>query len=360
MDDKFNRLDDKIKELESKLIEQEHRPYSLVKNYVNRTKWDKDDPRRRSVKIAFLWRLLYSPGVVAAGGGLIGIITVFFLWKQDKVLRNQNALIENQNIQIKNQTQLIEADRRSAQMFILGDVLSDLNTELRDENNILDSLTNTLQGRIIALSKAMKPYKFLENDKITTVPISPERGQLFIALMESKLNEADREYIFRSANFNYADLAFTSFSDIPIEGLTLHSADFIDAKFFKNDLNQVTIRSSDLVLTKFYRVDFVDCLFEKSDLSTARFDSGTFNSVEFTDCDLREVEFLDFEFKNVIFHRTKVDSSDWLIRLKDKGVKLDLNTSNRHYVEKRYNAESKDSIYTIFNIDKRPKPLLNN
>jgi len=43
--DRLNDLEAYQTEIESQLLEQEHRPFQVIKNYLNRNKWDKGDKR---------------------------------------------------------------------------------------------------------------------------------------------------------------------------------------------------------------------------------------------------------------------------------------------------------------------------
>ena len=99
------------------------------------------------------WALRVMLTFIAGCSGLV--VTMLTL--------NQNKLFESQNKKMDQQTQLVEASRRSTQMFIMGEVFSDLNKELNDPLNVKDTLSNTLVGRIISLSRSMKPYKYLQN-----------------------------------------------------------------------------------------------------------------------------------------------------------------------------------------------------
>jgi len=90
-------LDDRLLDIEAKLLEQEHRPIQVIGNFFNRNKWEKDDPRRSSVKKAIIWRLFFSPGVMAVAGGGIGILTLVALLWQNTLFKEQNQLIKTQN-----------------------------------------------------------------------------------------------------------------------------------------------------------------------------------------------------------------------------------------------------------------------
>ncbi|KZS42473.1 hypothetical protein AWE51_03255 [Aquimarina aggregata] len=133
-----------------------------------------------------IWRITRI-GIFAV---IIGVFPTVLFIQQNKLLRNQNkkieqqtGLFESQNKFIEQQSFLSEASRRSTQMIILGDILSDLNKELENKNNLQKTLSSTLVGRIISISSVMKPYLYLENGELIDKPLSPERGQLLISLI---------------------------------------------------------------------------------------------------------------------------------------------------------------------------------
>ena len=85
--------------IEAKLLEQEHRPTHLVLNYINRKKKfpDEKDPRRKAVQRAIIWRLFFSPAVLAVGGStILGIITAWILIKQTNIINDQTAIFKEQ------------------------------------------------------------------------------------------------------------------------------------------------------------------------------------------------------------------------------------------------------------------------
>jgi len=186
--------------IEARLLEQEHRPFTLLKNFFNRKQWDKQDPRRKAVKTALLWRLFFSPAVIAGTGGLIALASLIILYWQTEVLVNQNKLLIKQNKKIDNQTYLIEAQRRSALQFEISEILNRIDDELSKEDNKEKRLSAQLKSRIIAATVSMKPYRSYENDSLSQ-PYSYEKGQFFIALVDSNINELDLSTIMEKGNF---------------------------------------------------------------------------------------------------------------------------------------------------------------
>jgi hypothetical protein len=122
---------------------------------------------------AHIIRRLTRIGVVAF---LIAITPSCLLYCQNNLLENQNRLIVNQNTRIEQQTYLQEAGRRSSLIFLMNNVLDKMDEELKSPVNKDRNLSDQLIGRIVALSKSLKPYKYLESDSLS-MTVSPERGQ---------------------------------------------------------------------------------------------------------------------------------------------------------------------------------------
>jgi len=141
---------------------------------------------------------------------------------QSKLFEKQNTLIDYQNLKISNQLNLQEAERRSSLVFLFNNVLDKLDDELK--NNTKRNLSSQLKARIISLSRALKPYKYLEGDSIINKLISPERGQLLISLIESNLSKKTYEDIFAKGDFSYADLSKTTIKNAHLNFINLSYA----------------------------------------------------------------------------------------------------------------------------------------
>ncbi|MDH7444665.1 hypothetical protein [Aquimarina sp. 2201CG14-23] len=190
-----------ISEIETKLLEQEHRPLVIIKNFINRNQYEKGDPRRKAIYSSFIWRLFFSPGVMAASGGLIALISLGILIWQSSIMIKQNNLVLDQNIKINQQNYLVEAQRRSALQFEISEILNRIDEELQESDNRERLLSKQLKGRIIAVTAAMKPYRSFQDDTLGK-PYSYEKGHLFAALINSNINEIDLSDIFIKGNFS--------------------------------------------------------------------------------------------------------------------------------------------------------------
>lgn len=289
---KSEEIEEKLIEIEAKLLEQEHRPFSLIKNYLGRNKYKKDDKRRISIKAALFWKLLFSQTAVIATGGIIGVFSVYFLYKQTDYIKNQNKLIENQNYSIQKQTFLIESGRRSSQVFIMGDVLSDINKELNNEKNTKRILSNALVGRIISLSRAMKPYKFLEGDSLIKKPLSPERGQLLISLLESKIDSAFfRNRILTRCEFTNSDLSNSDLSGEYFSGVNFKGSNFSNSNFRKATFEGVNFNESNLVNVDFNKSSLQFSSFRHANLEGSDFNPLRFDGTDFEGANLKKAIF---------------------------------------------------------------------
>ncbi|MEO0683739.1 MAG: pentapeptide repeat-containing protein [Cyanobacteria bacterium J06649_11] len=208
-------------------------------------------------KANLLGHLIYRFTRIGVFAIIITIVPIVLLNQQNRLIKIQNELVAFQNSRINYQTYLQEAERRSSLVFLFSNVMDAIDRELREDvyEDNLRNLSPQLIGRIISLSQRLKPYQYLDADTLISRPLSPERGQLLVNLVESKLDIKTYEQIWQKADFSYSDLQAIKFdSTTYLQYANLNRSNFTDAEFFK-----VNLRSSNL---------------EHSILNTANF-SGT-------------------------------------------------------------------------------------
>jgi len=127
---------------------------------------------------------------------LFAVIPAFLLLIQTTILYQQNNKLEKQNDKIEQQVYLEEASRRNNLVFLMDNVLD----IVHDELEISPRLTPSTIARIQSLMYGFRPYKFLEDDKLTK-PLSPEKGQFLLALINSGISDSSIQKIF-TASFN--------------------------------------------------------------------------------------------------------------------------------------------------------------
>ncbi len=260
----------------------------------------------------------------------IGIVTILFAVLPSVLLMRQNMLLNQQNKKIQDQTHLAEASRRSAQMFIMGEVLSDVNTELAQRT----TLSDVLVGRIISLSHAMKPYRYIVDNELIKNPISPERGQLLITLAKSNINKSFFvDNILQQANFTQAELTDTRLPNTMLRDINLGHANLANSDFENSNLSYAVLTNANLV-----NVDFTDAILKRANFSNANL----------TNANLRFAVLEGANFTSANLDQVKVHRMDWLQHLKN-----DLNVKGAQQLISTYKV---DSVY--FNDLQRKVPTL--
>ena len=233
----------------------------------------------------------------------IGIVALLIALLPTTLMIYQNNLLKIQNKKIQDQTFLAEASRRSAQMFIMGDVLSDLNKEL---DRGVARLSNTLTGRIVSLTRAMKPYKYIDqsNDELIENYISPERGQLLITLCKSNLNSSYfSDEILQESDFTYSELIDANLMRKTLREINLNNANLSNVELRGTDLSRASLRN-----TKFINADLEEANLSSADLTNANLTGAFLSSANLRKANLT----------NVKLDSVKVDRKDWLAYIKDK------------------------------------------
>lgn len=233
----------------------------------------------------------------------VGLFTLILASIPTILLFKQNQLLDYQNSRLTQQTYLQEAERRSSLVFLFSNILDSIDDELKNDynSNIKRDLSPQLIGRIISLSSSLKPYKYLSNDNLISNELSPERGQLLISLLSSKLDENTLQEILIKSDFNYsdlrnADLSKTNLSEARLnfsnlENANLHKCIILAGRFENANLRNANFSSSQLIETTFensimegtnlsrvetYTTNFKNCNLKNSNLRYAKLNGSFF------------------------------------------------------------------------------------
>lgn len=177
--------------------------------------------------------------IVAAAPLMVMIIQTVMLNRQNDKLEVQNTLLGRQNERLDQQINLEEGNRRSSLIFFMSNIMDRIDDEVKDDPRRV--LSDPLIGRIVSLSQALRPYRYLENDELTPRQLSPERGQLLFSLINSNLDQQTYDKIYARANFSYADLREANFS-----GAYLRQANLANSYFSKANFNNANLENADL------------------------------------------------------------------------------------------------------------------
>ncbi|WP_299283301.1 pentapeptide repeat-containing protein [uncultured Tateyamaria sp.] len=171
--------------------------------------------------------------VAMALGGVVAVSTLLVAYVQIERMDQQNKLIQTQNV-------LAEASRRASLNFELTAILDQLTLESKPSQQLL--------ARARSFSRALQPYRRLDEAGNLTEFLSPERGQLLSSLAASGVELRD---IVRGGDFSYADAENVSLARQNLSGANFQHANLADASFDSAVLRNTDFRQA--ILPPAYR-----------------------------------------------------------------------------------------------------------
>lgn len=253
------------------------------------------------------WILSVFQILFVSFGGMLGTM---LLYNQNKLLSQQNILLQNQNYRLDQQTYLQEADRRSSLIFLMGNLLDAMDRELKTDVGQpgIRDVSPQIIGRVVALSKGLKPYRYLANDSLVSTELSPERGQLLISLLNSELDNGSLRRIFQFADFTYSDLKGAVLSGEFLGGIHLQNADLSGATLDETDLSRADLSGANLkgaILAhaklqeaRFRGAQMEDAYLESTDLSRANLYGAKLNRANLAGANLKQAHFTGADLSN--------------------------------------------------------------
>ena len=279
---------------------------------------------------------------------MITVIPLLVLSVQTYILNTQNTLLLYQNNRLDQQVNLEEGSRRSSLVFLMSNLMDKIGEEANQPNNN-GRLSESLISRIISLSQAFRPYRYLENDQLIKQPLSPERGQLLLSLINSNLSIEVYQKIFSKANFSYSDLPGANLVDAflreinlqyaNLEGTNLQGADLDYANIsFANlqnsDFKNATLNSSRLVQANLSGANLEDVEMRNGHMMKANLSNAFFGG-DFSNTSLRGIIVDNLTFKFVELDGAKIQDINVLIELEK------YNVSGKMYIEEYFDVKEK-------------------
>lgn len=221
----------------------------------------------------------------------------------------QNDKIDRQNQLIVVQAQLSEAERRASLNFELSSILDRITALSSNENECIN-LDPVLRGRIISLSKSLRPYRYIDVDKAPTnpalgvslsdVPSSPERGQLLLSLFHANVCESLNEAVFSSADLIGANLSGGRFGQVQLAGAFL-----AEARITQTDFSAATLILSDLS-----QIEAIEANFSGANLVSATMTDGSYFGADFSNVQLLQANLSNSDFSNADFSGANFSKTD--------------------------------------------------
>jgi hypothetical protein len=241
------------------------------------------------------------------------IFQTYYLAKQTTLIDDQKTLFQNQNVRLDQQTYLQEAERRGNVIILLDNMIKDVNDEI--DKTPLNSISKPTTGRLIALSKMLKPYRYLKNDSLTERILSPERGYLLLSLIESDLslklgaNSSLNGSLLERLDFSYAELVGVSIINEDLLNINLSYADLSNSNFSGNDFEKAEFKYADLNNTVLDLANLKATNFEGAILSHTSFKRADLTSANLSLADLRGADFSVKTLKGAILTNARVSEN---------------------------------------------------
>jgi uncharacterized protein YjbI with pentapeptide repeats len=246
------------------------------------------------------------------------------------LLFQQNRLIEAQNERIDRQNQLAEASRRSSLVFELTSILDEIDEEIdatgfetkvferkstganyesfseedkrrysrrsiSPANSKKFQLSERLSGRIVALSRSLRPYKYLDDfGKIIDEPLSPERGQLLSSLVKSGVDMEELNHD-SDLTFSKADLSGVQLRDINLTHAKMQNANLENAELSSAIFQYTRLDRANLAFSNLSGADLRYSTLSGSNLFASKLNRVKFDNTDLSQADLRCADFSDVE-----------------------------------------------------------------
>ncbi|MFI8377923.1 pentapeptide repeat-containing protein [Leeuwenhoekiella sp. NPDC079379] len=278
--------------------------------------------------------------ITAVLPSILLIFQTYYLAKQNTLITGQSEMFSQQNNRLDQQTYLQEADRRGQTLLLMDNMLKEINDEVaRDPQNKLNDAT---AGRLIALSKILKPYRYLENDSLTKNIVSPERGYLLISLLETGINLRNSArsrangILLERLDFTYSELRNIALKKADLIEIDLSFADLRNSSFNGTDFEKATLHKTAMSDTDLSYVSFKNANLSNSVLHNAILDHANFQKADLSTTDLRNVSLSKTIVKDADFTNARVNKTF------ERDAKMQLNEDQSLWLFDTYIVEEID------------------
>jgi uncharacterized protein YjbI with pentapeptide repeats len=234
-----------------------------------------------------------------------GAISSFFIYKQNELNKISN---DDQTKKINEQSELIESSRRSNMVILMNDILDKVDEDL--ENNSKRTLSEKTIARIIAaFNYSFEPYRYWDGDSVSEEALSPEKGQLILALTKKNIDSISFQKIKLGSSFYGADLRGANLSGVNLSGCDLKGADFQDSDLMNSNFSGTDLRGTNLSGAKLNNANMHKADLRRADLRWAemneiKLDSANLNGAVLTNAQLRKAD-----LHAATFHTAKLDGA---------------------------------------------------
>ncbi|MFT7591058.1 MAG: hypothetical protein ACI9UJ_000979 [bacterium] len=239
-----------------------------------------------------LWLLIIA-SVLVSGLAVAGAIMV-----HTKTLEKHFV---NQDRRMQDLADLADGINKKQQGNTLSNVLNLIDEELN--RNPKGPISESAIARLAALSVSLKPYRYYIGDTISDMELSPERGQLLIALALMPLDSLSFKRIKSDVTFSYADLRNADLQNKDLSGINLEYA----------DLSYAELTGIDLTRAKLNRITMTGAVMNQSRLNYADLRSSNLKWVQLNESEMKFSNFYGANLSNAQLMRSDLSESTFIL-----------------------------------------------
>ncbi|WP_442845168.1 pentapeptide repeat-containing protein [Leeuwenhoekiella sp. H156] len=266
-----------------------------------------------SAIIIRLTRVGFLLVITAILPSILLIFQTYYLSQQNKLITGQSEMFKQQNNRLDQQTYLQEAERRGQTLLLMDNMLKEISDDVR--LNPQNTINDATAGRLISLSKMLKPYKYLENDSLIEQVISPERGYLLVSLLETgiNLNATSRSRtngkLMNRLDFTYAELRDLTLKGADLLEINLSYADLRNSNFTGTDFKKADLSNARLQQTNLSYTGLGEADLENAKLQNAILDRADLSKTNLTGSDLRNTSLVKTKIKEAVLKNVRVQKA---------------------------------------------------
>lgn len=225
---------------------------------------------------------------------------------------------------------------KAKQQANLGLVMESLFAQVQEEITIQNGkLSSETIGEIARISQSFEPYRYYPDVSLVNPELSPERGQLLLFLISTKMDTASFRRAISQATFAGADLEGANLAELNLRGIDLAGANLRDAVLNHVDLRDSDLRGANLWGAQMKRANLTGVDMRRADvrwadmeevtLRYALLDGADFSDALMREADMREVKFQFGEINGAMLYQANLWKADFL---KTDMIKVDLSLAN--------------------------------
>lgn len=225
-----------------------------------------------------------------------GLLTSVFIDITNNVFLEQ--LMQKKTEQMQ-ELALVNARQQANLGLVMESLFEQIQEEVKTQNGKVSPKTI---GEIARISQAFEPYAYFNEDSLSRQKLSPERGQLLLFLISSKMDTASFQQTISKTSFAGADLERAKLVGLDLSGIDLMGANLKDAILNEVDLSESELRGANFWGAQLKRADLSGVDMRRADvrwadLEKAVLSHSNLDGSNFSNALMREVEMVGVKFQ---------------------------------------------------------------